>query len=93
MGFIPRRGQKRDGNESEIIDALKAAGASVMQISGLDLIVGYKRKSDGALCNALIEVKMPGKKPDKDQQAYINNWKGAVYVVHTVEQALEIISL
>jgi hypothetical protein len=92
MGHIPRRGQKRDGNEGQIIDALKAAGASVMQISELDLVVGYRRK-DGTLTNAVIEVKMPGKKPDEDQQKYIDNWKGAVYVVRTVEQALEIINL
>lgn len=92
MGHIPRRKQKRDGNESAIIEALVKAGASVMQISELDLVVGY-RKSDGTLTNAVIEVKMPGKKPDEDQQKYIDNWKGAVYVVRTVEQALEIINL
>jgi hypothetical protein len=92
MGHIPRRKQKRDGNEAAIIEALVKAGASVMQISELDLVVGY-RKKDGTLTNAVMEVKMPNKKPDEDQQKYIDNWKGAVYVVRSVEQALEIINL
>jgi hypothetical protein len=91
MGHIPRRGQKRDGNEPEIIKALVKAGASVMQISTLDLVVGYCCK-DGTRANAVMEVKMPGKKPDEDQQKYIDSWRGAVYVVYTVEQALEIIA-
>lgn len=93
MGHIPRRKQKRDSNEPEIIAALKAAGASVMQISELDLVVGYQRKADGMRTNVLIEVKMPGKKPDKDQQEFIDQWQGAEYVVRSVEQALEIINL
>jgi hypothetical protein len=93
MVHIPRRKQKRDGNEKEIIAALKKAGASVMQISELDLIVGYKRKSDGERANVIFEVKMPKEKPDKDQQEFIDSWQGAVYVVRSVEQALEIISL
>lgn len=93
MGHVPQRKQKRDGNEKEIIAALKKAGASVMQITELDLVVGFQRKSDGMRMNVIFEVKMPGKKPDEDQQKYIDNWQGAVYVVRSVEQALEIISL
>lgn len=50
--------QRRDANEAEIIDALRAAGAYVIQMdksAGFDLLVAY----DGTYY--VVEVKQPGK--------------------------------
>lgn len=51
-----RRAARRDGNEPEIVAALRAAGASVSALNGdgiPDLLVGYRGET------FLLEVKLP----------------------------------
>lgn len=86
---IHRHAAKRDANEPDIIAALRAAGASVQQVSGrdvLDLIVGYRGVT------YLIEVKSPGKKATLGQRETIDNWRGGpAGVVWSVDDALRMI--
>ncbi len=85
---INRRAAKRDANEPEIIKALRAAGATVEQLSekGVpDLLVGFMGST------YLMEVKTPKGKLTPDQTTWIDLWQGQVHIVRTVEEALRII--
>lgn len=91
---LHRHAAKRDLNEREIIEALTAAGATVEQLSkkGVpDLLVGYVDPETGEPTNILIEVKSGRGKLTPDEQEWIEWFAGQVYVVYSVEQALEAI--
>ncbi len=85
--------RRTDGNQSHIVNGLRAFGASVYVGSSLgkgfpDLVVGYSGR------NYLIEVKDPSKpRADRqltpDQVAFRASWKGQYSVVETLEQAIE----
>jgi Asp-tRNA(Asn)/Glu-tRNA(Gln) amidotransferase A subunit family amidase len=87
-----RTAAKRDLNEGEIIKALQDAGAEVTQLDKpVDLLVSHQRAW------YLIEVKNPntayGKAgANEQQQVWIEKQKAAVWVVYSVEQALDIIN-
>jgi hypothetical protein len=79
---------KRDANEGPIVDALKAAGATVRRLSETgvpDLIVGI----DGA--NYLLEVKDKGGKLTEAEDTFFNEWQGQKTIVRTPEEALRAI--
>ncbi len=85
---VNRRAAKRDSNERPIIDALRTAGASVEQISkkGVpDLLVGFQGRT------YLMEVKDRKGKLTPDEDTWIGAWKGNVYIVRSIEEALEVI--
>lgn len=99
MGRQFFRPAHRDAAEPAIIDALRAAGASVHQLNGkdiLDLLVGYRGVT------YLLEVKSRLTNTRKDghtrksttkvsagQMAFMESWKGGpTRVVHTPEEAL-----
>lgn len=87
---VRRQAAKRDGNEGEIIKALRDAGATVQQLSAEgvpDLLVGYKTN------NILIEVKMPGAGLTEPQEKWHEKWRGTVWVVYTVEMALNVLGV
>ena len=87
-----KRAAKRDDNEREIVQALRAAGAFVQALSSIDLLVGHR----GAW--HLIEVK-DGNKPLSrrkltfDEMQFILDVKNRapIHVVENVEQALNVI--
>lgn len=90
-----RRAAKVDANQAEIVKALRQVGASVQSLASTgkgcpDLLVGIRG------LNFLIEVK-DGAKPESDrkltpdQVVWHQTWRGRVYVVESVEQALEVI--
>lgn len=90
-----RRAAKIDANQGEIIRALRAVGATVQPLHTIgrgcpDLLVGYR--SD----NALLELK-DGRKPPSarkltpDEADWIGQWRGTVYVVTSVDEALRAI--
>ena len=94
MRTIRRRAARRDTNERDIIEALTAAGATVQQLSipnAPDLLVGYVDPETNAPTNALMEVKTARGKLEEGQRAWIETWNGQVYVVRTIEDALEAI--
>lgn len=86
---VRRQAAKRDGNEGEIIKALRDAGATVQQLSATgvpDLLVGYRGEF-----NILMEIKMPKADLTKDQEAWHYAWNGTVWVVHSVREALQVL--
>ena len=92
MSKHTKRAAKRDDNEKEIIQALRAAGAFVQALSEIDLLVGHR----GAW--HLIEVKDGNKSPSRrkltfDEMQFVLDIKNRapVHVVVNVEQALDVI--
>jgi hypothetical protein len=89
-----RRAAKIDANHAEIVKALRAIGCSVQPLHMVgggcpDLAVGYRGQ------NFWLEVKDGTKPPSQrrltpDQVKWVDAWKGGqVWVVHSVEQAIE----
>ena len=86
------RAAKTDGNQSSIVDGLRAAGCSVHVTSSLgggfpDLVCAYAGR------NYLLEVKDPSKplsdrKLTPDQARFFGSWRGQVCVVETLDDAL-----
>ena len=90
---LRRYAAKRDKVEAEVISALLLAGCTVEQLSkkGVpDLLVGFNDPfNNGLPTNILMEVKSDGGKLTPDQQEWISNWQGQVYVVYSIEEALQ----
>ena len=86
-----RRAAKVDVNQPEIVAGLRKAGFSVLIISQLknccDIIVG----KDGR--NWLLEIKPNAKsKLTEGELKFHESWRGSVYIVTNVEEALEVIN-
>jgi hypothetical protein len=90
MGVRYRRA-KRDGNHTPIVQALRAAGRSVVELHAVgggvpDLLVGWGQRH-----MLFMEVKDPkGRNRDEDTQVeFRRRWHGApVVIVHSVAEAL-----
>lgn len=90
------RAAKIDANQPEIVKALRAAGAAVQHLHAVgagcpDLLCSI----DGR--NFLVEVKDGDKPPSAqkltpDQVEWHKNWKAPVYIVNSVETALDLVS-
>lgn len=87
-----RRAHRVDKNQKEIIEALRKAGRSVFDTSGVgfgfpDIVVGRDGKT------FLIEIK-DGKNGLTGQQTQLlSDWRGdKIHVVKSVEEALKITS-
>ena len=86
---VKRHNAKRDANEPEIYEALRWAGCSVERLSqrGVpDLLVWTPEK--GLM---LLEVKTTRGKLTPDQIEWHEQWEGPVYVVESIEEALEVV--
>jgi len=92
-----RRAARVDGNQAEIVKALRQIGASVATCHAVgqgfpDICVGYNGDT------FLLEIKDPTK-PKGDQKLtpsqveWHQSWRGHVAVVKTVQQALEAIGV
>ena len=86
-------GNKRDGNEAEIVKALEEAHCTVYPLDlPADLLVG-RMTPEGPRCY-LLEVKMPGVgRLTKDQREFIKGWRGPYAVVHSVTEALNAVGI
>lgn len=93
-----RRAARLDANQKQIIDALNAAGACVLDMSRVgggfpDLIVGFQSKT------ILMEIKNPktayGRKGLNDNQLkWKESWIGGPYcVVDSIDSALRMIGV
>jgi hypothetical protein len=90
-----RRASSTDANQPEIVEALRAAGASVQILAAVgggcpDLLVGYRGH------NYLMEVKDDAKPPSKrgltdKQKEWIRKWRGSWTRVENVRDALQTI--
>ena len=94
---MPRRAARIDGNQQAIVEALRAAGATVKIVSSVgdgfgDLVVG----AHGV--NYLLEVKDGRKPPSKrlltpDERRFHAEWRGQIDVVCSVTDALDVIGV
>jgi hypothetical protein len=85
-----RRAARVDKNQSEVVSALRAAGAYVWIIGlPVDLLVGYKGHT------FLVEVKDgPRKRLTALQQDFFNNWSGSTLArIDGPEAALRMIGV
>lgn len=90
-----RRAARIDDNQNELVQALRDMGASVaitsMVGSGFpDLVVGFRGR------NFLFEIKDGSKPPSKrklteDEQRFFDAWRGTIFVVNNVNEALSFI--
>jgi len=90
-----RRNARVDANQSEIVDAALALGATVQSLAAVgagcpDLVIGYRGK------NYLIEVKNPSqprydREKNQWQKKFRDRWQGQVAVIETVEQLHELL--
>ena len=91
-----RRAAKIDGNQTRIVEALEAIGASVTSLGQVgngcpDLVVGYHGM------NYLLEVKDPTQAVSDrhltpKQKQWHAAWKGTSHLVETVEQAILVVT-
>lgn len=94
MMSLRRINPRRDGNERPIMEALTAAGCSVQQLSVKgcpDLLVGFIDPFTNEPINLLMEIKGDKGKLTADEAEWIQDWRGQVFIVHSVEEALEIV--
>lgn len=86
-----------DANQTQIVSALRAVGATVQLLSAVgqgcpDLLVGYRGK------NILMEIK-DGRKPPserkltEDQIVWHTTWNGVVFLVTSVDDALNALEI
>ena len=85
-----RRAARRDNNETEIVNALRKAGAYVSFINEpCDLVVGYQGRT------ILFEVKDGNKPPSarrltEREQKFHDSWTGGeLYIITCVADALD----
>lgn len=85
-----RRNPKRDGNESEIVKALRRVGASVQPLSAKgcpDILCGFRG------VNILLEIKDAKGEETDDQKQWAALWQGQRAVVRSVDEALAAIGV
>ena len=85
-----------DANQHDIVNALRAAGASVTSLASVgggcpDLLVGIRDKT------TVIEVKDGTKPPSKrkltePEADWHRDWRGSKHIVESVEQALAVLA-
>lgn len=91
-----RRAARTDANHAEIIKGLRRCGCSVWDTSGLgqgfpDIVCGRSGY------NWLFEIKDGNKPPSARkltvaEKAFFATWKGAVCVVNSLDEAIEMIN-
>lgn len=92
-----RYGSKVDRNQTEIVAALRAVGASVQHLHNVaggcpDIAVGYKGKT------YMMEIKdgsLPpsGQKLTPAQEVWHRDWQGHAAIVNSPEAALAVIGV
>lgn len=83
-----RQAAKADANQPSIVAALRKCGVKVYhthQIGGgfPDLLVWHRNRY------VLLEVKMPGEHPNKEQREFIAACPGEIHCVRSITEALE----
>ena len=81
---------RADDNQQEIVDALRDIGVSVLVLSQVgfgcpDLLIGWRKN------NYLLEIKTENGKLRKSQIEFFDTWKGRVFIVRSVDEAIELL--
>lgn len=89
------RAAKIDGNQRAIVDGLRKFGCTVQSLATIgkgcpDILVGYRCE------NFLFEIKDPQRGPKAcqlrpDQQEWHDAWRGSVFKIETLSEALDIL--
>lgn len=84
--------KRTDANQAEIAAALRKAGCSVQDLHEVghgcpDILVGY---AGHTWC---FEIKVHGGKLTDDEHEWALRWHGQYAVIHSAEEALEIMGL
>lgn len=86
---IRRYAAKRDKSESEIVEAMRGVGASVLYLSmkdAPDVLIGFRGR------DYLAEIKTGKGKVRPGQAEWHENWQGSpVLVLRNVDEALQAI--
>jgi hypothetical protein len=87
MSYANRR---TDGNQDEIVTALRQVGASVQSLTAVkngcpDILVGFRG------VNFLMEIKITDGKLSPDEKVFFATWLGHVDIVRSSEAALMLI--
>ena len=82
--------RKTDANHMQIINILRAIGASVFSTHRVgkgfpDIVCGFRGE------NYLLEIKTPKGELTRDETRFFDSWAGQVHVVITPDDALEVI--
>ncbi len=85
-----RLAARTDANQKEIVEALRAVGASVVVLSRVgqgcaDLSAGFRGK------NYFLEVKTDSGKLTPAERKFMDGWRGHYAIVRTAEEALKAI--
>ena len=83
-----RRYGKKDDNHNQIVKDLQGIGFGCLDLSTLgddvpDLLISRNGLS------ALVEVKVPGKEPNKNQKEWAAKWPGECFCAHSAEEVYE----
>lgn len=86
------RAARVDANHGDIVEALRAAGATVQSLASLgkgvpDLLVSHAQR---VWC---FEIKGPKGKLTPDQVEWIGQWQAPVHIVRTADDALRVIGV
>ena len=82
-----RRAARSDANQAEIIDGLRAIGASVYWIKEpVDLLVGFRKRT------IAMEVKTDKGRLTKLQEEFFQFFEGEAYIVHDLQSALKAVT-
>jgi hypothetical protein len=85
-GSAMRRAAKIDAVQPEIVEALRAVGATVYYIKEpVDLLVGYRGRT------VVLECKSKNGTLRPSQEKFFAEFEGEAYIVQTVSQALKAI--
>lgn len=92
----PARRGRADLNQREIVEALEKHGCTVVSLSSVgagvpDLLVGHKIGPHRY--NVLMEVKQPGQKLRPSQDRFHHWWQGRIFIVHSIEEALNTVGI
>lgn len=84
--------RKVDANQKGIVDALRAVGVSVLDLSRCghgtpDLLCAKGQRA------WLIECKGPKGTLTEDQAKFIEGWRGDVHIIRTVGEALALVGV
>lgn len=88
---------RTDSNHQLIVAGLRKAGGTVQSLASIgngcpDLLLGWHSR------NYLLEIKSPDQPPSRrrltdDEVNWHHEWRGKVYVVHTLEEAMQKIGM
>jgi hypothetical protein len=85
-----RRAAKIDANQTELVEAFRRLGCSVLSLAAVgkgvpDLLVATRG------ITWLVEVKMPKGRETADQIAFISGWKGCRALVRDLDGVLTVV--